>query len=93
MSISIKSHHESQPKAKFYDGQCYESVRTEPYTRLNGRETTLLVWRSHCPTCGDAFEVRTPLRARKFEPNRRCPEHKRPGVKVNRRRVTGGVKS
>jgi rRNA maturation protein Nop10 len=67
-----------------YDGQHYELVRTEAYTRRDGSETTLSVWQSECPVCGEAFEVRTPARARKFEPNRRCGKHRRPGVRVNR---------
>jgi hypothetical protein len=71
---------------RFHDGQRYELVRTEPYTRLDGSETALSVWQSPCPVCGEAFEVRTPLRARRFEPNRRCLKHRRPGVRVNRRK-------
>src|SRR6516164_3041009 len=71
---------------KFYDGQRYELVRTEAYTRRDGSETTLSVWQSECPVCGEAIEVRTPKRARKFEPNRRCRKHRRPGVRVNRRK-------
>ena len=70
---------------KFYDGQRYELVRTEPYTRLDGGHTTLAVWRPACPTCGEMFETRTPVRARRFS-CRRCPRHKRPGVRVNRPR-------
>ena len=70
---------------RFYDGQRYDLVRTEPYTRTDGSQTELSVWQSECPVCGEAFEVRTPKRARKSEPNRRCGKHKRPGVRVNRR--------
>ena len=70
---------------RFYDGQRYDLVRTEPYTRTEGSQTELSVWQSECPVCGEAFEVRTPKRARRFEPNRRCGKHKRPGVRVNRR--------
>jgi len=75
---------------RVHDGQRYELVRTEPYTRTDGSDTTLAVWRSMCPTCGEAFEVRTPSRARRFEPNRRCEKHKRPGVRVNRRQSCKG---
>jgi hypothetical protein len=49
--------------ARFYDGQRYELVRTEAYTRKNG---TASVRRTTCPTCGEAFEVRTASRAREF---------------------------
>jgi hypothetical protein len=69
----------------FYDGQRYELVRTEPYTRTDGGKATLSVWRSICPVCGEPFETRRPSRARKFAPNRRCEELKRSGVRVNRR--------
>jgi hypothetical protein len=41
---------------------------------------------------GEIGKVRTPARARRFEPNRRCGKHKRPGVRVNRRRGAGGRK-
>jgi rRNA maturation protein Nop10 len=86
MRTPTKSHLKSRPKSRLYNGQPYELIRIEPYTRLHGSDATLLVWRSKCPTCGEAFEVRTPSRARRFEPNRRCQKHKRPGVRVNRRR-------
>jgi hypothetical protein len=85
MRIPTKSNPEQQSTTKFYDGQRYELVRTEPYTRTDGGETELSIWQSECPVCGGAFEVRTPARARKFEPNRRCRKHRRPGVRVNRR--------
>jgi hypothetical protein len=65
-----------------YKGQLYELARTEPHTRRNGTTTMLTVWRSHCPTCGEPFETRTPSLARKFQPGRRCPRHKRPGASV-----------
>ncbi len=73
---------ESQPTIKLYRGQRYELVRTEPYTRVDGGHTTLAVWCSACPKCGETFETRTPVRARKF--GNVCPRHKRPGVRVNR---------
>ena len=75
---------------RFHDGQRYELIGTEPYTRRDGSETTLSLWQSECPVCGKAFEVRTPARARKFEPSRRCEKHKRPGVRVNRRQSCKG---
>jgi hypothetical protein len=42
------------------------------------------VWRSRCPTCAEPFEIRTPTAASKFSSNRRCPQHRRPGVRVRR---------
>jgi hypothetical protein len=65
-----------------FDGQQYELVGEQPHTCHDGTETMLSVWRSHCPTCGEPFETRTPSRARKFQPGRRCPQHKRPGARV-----------
>jgi hypothetical protein len=86
MRIPTKFNPELQSTTKFYDGQRYELVRAEAYTRRDGGETTLSVWLSECPVCGEPFEVRTLARARKFEPSRRCEKHKRPGVRVNRPR-------
>jgi hypothetical protein len=71
---------------RFFDGQQYNFVGSEPHTGRDGGETTLLVWESACPVCGALFEVRTPAKARKFQPNRRCGKDKQPGVRVNPRR-------
>ena len=73
-------------ESRIFDGQSYHLVKSEPYTRLDGGKTTLLVWQSHCPVCSALFEIRTPAKASKFQPNRRCAEHKRPGHRVNPRR-------
>ena len=73
-------------ESRIFDGQSYHLVKSEPYTRLDGGKTTLSVWQSNCPVCGDLFEIRTPAKASKFQPNRRCAEHKRPGYRVNPRR-------
>jgi len=74
---------------KTYRGQEYEMIGTEPYIRRDGTETLLVVWRSHCATCGKPFELRTPKESSKFDPNRRCQKHKRPGVRV--RESKGGA--
>jgi hypothetical protein len=42
--------------------------------------TTLSVWRSECPVCGEPFEARTPKRARNFEPKRRIVRGTRLGA-------------
>jgi hypothetical protein len=70
-----------------HDGQRYELVRTEPYTRRDGHETTLLVWCSGCAECGAPFEFLTSLR--KDGLNRRCDGHKRPGIPVTPRGRAG----
>ena len=63
------------------DGQSYELTGHQPYTTKAGEETILLVWSTDCPDCGATFETtsaKTSLPA-----NRRCDEHKRPGIKVD----------
>jgi hypothetical protein len=76
------THHDS----RIYDGQHYELVRQEPYTRRrDGTLTALAVWRSHCALCGEPFELRTPANSTRFTPNRRYQKHKRPGIRVNPR--------
>jgi hypothetical protein len=71
---------------RIYDGQSYYLMRSEPYTRLDGGKITLSVWKSDCPVCCAPFEFRTPAKKSKFQPNRRCSKHKRPGSRVNPRR-------
>jgi hypothetical protein len=68
---------------KTYRGQNYELTGTRPYIRRDGTETHLAVWRSHCADCGEPFELQTPGKSSRFEPNRRCPKHKRPGCRVD----------
>ena len=68
--------------SKFYDGQ---AVRAEPNWRTDSSETEQLVWECPCPICSDTFEVRTPSRARTFEPSGRCQKRKRPGMRVKAR--------
>ena len=41
---------------------------------------TLSVWGSEGPACGEPFEVRTPKRARNFEPKRRIVRGTRLGA-------------
>ena len=49
---------------RFYDGQRYDLVRTEPYTRTDGSETELSVWQSECPVCvSDAAIIAHPATA------------------------------
>lgn len=72
------------PQQQTYDGQVYRLIAREPYTRKDGWQTTLLVWSSPCAQCGSLFQLRSPIRGR-FQPNRRCQKHKRPGVRVSSR--------
>jgi len=63
-------------------GQQYEFVGPRRHTRRDGTETFLAVWRTTCPQCGESFLCTTPGEASKFEPNRRCQKHKRPGQRA-----------
>lgn len=68
--------------------QRYEVVGGLDHVRLDGEETRLTIWRSSCAECGAPFEFRAPATAP--PQNRRCDDHKRPGVKVDperRRRI------
>lgn len=52
------------------DEQVYELEHVEPYARATGQSSSLLIWRTGCPRCGQSFTVTTGLRARAV--NRRC---------------------
>jgi hypothetical protein len=65
-----------------YKGQIYRRIAVEPYLRADGSETQLATWQSECPVCGEPFEIQTTRLRRLREPNRRCPEHRRPGSPV-----------
>lgn len=67
---------------RLFGEQRYECVGIKPYTRRDGSQTELLIWRSNCAKCGDSFECTSPAQSENFSPNRRCALHKRPGTKV-----------
>lgn len=62
-----------------YKGQTYVAVGTVPHYCRDGRETTLSRWMSWCIQCSEPFMFTTPTQRSKFQPNRRCKEHRRPG--------------
>lgn len=64
-------------KLKF-DGRPFELVGREPYTRTDGRKTTLLAWRTQCSVCGDEVVVKTGLKSKTV--TKRCQEHRERGV-------------
>lgn len=68
-----------RPADRVYRNQEYWLVDSRPYTRRDGSPTTLALWKSYCPACGEPFEFTLPGEAKKFIPIRRCTEHKRPG--------------
>ena len=66
---------------RFVHGQFYKAVEVVPYTRRDGTATSLQVWQSRCAECGTPFSFMAPISGLKFEPNRRCQTHKRPGLR------------
>ncbi len=72
MNSLIRSHH----------GQIYTVIGEFKRDRRDGSKATILTWVSNCATCGEPFTITTPKASAKFEPNRRCQKHKRPGQRA-----------
>ena len=64
-----------------FGGQLYAHDGTRSYTRWDGAQSELTVWRTHCADCGVMFEVTTSEQTPKY-PTRRCPRHASKGHKV-----------
>lgn len=60
-------------------GQLYSRVGRQPWTRKDGSETTLSIWRTDCPACGTEFQCTTADEAIGFKPLRHCATHRRRG--------------
>lgn len=71
-----------QVTIRAYKGQLYVRVDDVPHRTRDGRDTLLTRWWSTCADCGAAFVFATSSLARKFQPNRRCANHKRPGIRA-----------
>ena len=67
---------------RHHKGQTYVEIEQVPHVCRDGRETTLTRWLSWCATCGEPFTFTSPTMRSRFEPNRRCGQHKRPGCRV-----------
>ncbi len=65
-----------------HKGQSYTVTGSFHRQRKDGTLATILQWTSPCAQCGEPFTITTPAASAKFEPNRRCPKHKRPGQRV-----------
>jgi hypothetical protein len=62
-----------------YKGQIYRFMGAFDHTRRDGRVVPLRHWETECAECGATFTLKT---AGSREPNRRCPGHRKPGVRV-----------
>ena len=69
-------------RVRTYQGQSYTATRTFERKRVDGSIATIVEWASHCAACGAPFTFTTPAASAKFQPNRRCQKHKRPGHQV-----------
>lgn len=68
-----------------YLGQRYVVVETSQRRRADRSIATILTWASECAECGEQLTCTTPAASTKFQPNRRCQRHKRPGQRVRTR--------
>ncbi len=68
------------------EGQRYVVAGSRLHRRADGNRVPLILWQSHCATCGESFECATTLKAQ--SPNRRCEIHHRPGLAVTARGKT-----
>ena len=69
---------------KTFKGQVYVEVERFDRERRDGTKAEIIRWHSECAECGQPFTFTTPAKSGKFEPNRRCQTHKRPGQRVKR---------
>jgi len=84
MKVSIKFPSEPPMGTRFaIQTQDYVLYDTETYERKDGSTTPLLIWQSHCATCGNEFFISTPLGFTTGQP-RRCEAHREPGKKVRK---------
>ena len=69
-------------ETRAYRGQTYRVIGSFQRRRRDGTMATILSWASPCAECGEPFTFTTPASSSKFQPNRRCQKHKRPGHRV-----------
>lgn len=68
--------------ARIHKGQWYVEAGRFDRQRCDGSTATIITWSSQCADCAGWFTFTTPARSSKFQPNRRCQKHKRPGHRV-----------
>lgn len=76
--MSAPNHHVRLGDTQFVSGQRYVCTGWQPHTGVE--PTILLEWASYCADCGRPFAISA--FTHKFEPNRRCAQHKAPGRSV-----------
>jgi hypothetical protein len=64
-------------------GQRFVCVGWVPHINRNGDPTVLALWGTNCAECGGATQFALAMDREKWEPSRRCAEHKRPGVRAH----------
>lgn len=69
-------------ETRLHDGQTYVAIDSFERDRKDGTVAVILKWQSACVQCGELFVFTAPAAAAKFNPNRRCQKHKRPGFRV-----------
>jgi uncharacterized protein (DUF983 family) len=69
------------------NGQVYKQIGFKIINGKNGVAREYMVFRSHCADCGEEFEAHCPSDLQYFTPNRRCPDHSRPGEAVKRKNL------
>lgn len=67
---------------RIHHGQRYTAVDGFDRARKDGTTARIIWWLSDCAECGAPFRFTTPEKSEKFAPVRRCPEHRKPGVRV-----------
>lgn len=70
------------PRDRIHDHQRYKCVGLTPYHRDDGQITTLEIWESNCVECFRKFRFKRSTTRRRFDPNRRCELHSKPGKRV-----------
>jgi hypothetical protein len=73
------------------NGQRFDVVGHEPFTRQSGETVTAMVWQAECATCGEGFRAFSV--PGQFAGVRRCEAHRQPGKPVTpvAVKLTGGA--
>jgi hypothetical protein len=61
-------------------------VGFKPHRKRDGTETQLAVVKAKCARCRKTFLQDMAVMGARFYPNRRCEAHRRPGLKVGRKK-------